>query len=569
MKRQLFLLLLSLVSLFTWADGYTDVTDLLIGNSKFPTVSSSWWDSTQGWLTDISGGNLRVLANSAGNDVDPGECTTQPNSLERWTSSAFPSGKRILYNEINVPNGKYRLRMASQAANLNASDKANADSVYVYANGTKAKVTNAKALKYYELDVAVTGGKLEIGLATGKGNACNYANIADVTLLVANGTVDCTQTIDSLKALTAAGGKDEKIDYLIGIMQDSISDYAKVEAFTKTAKAIREYSISHASTTSPADVTQWVTNAACTDRTGWSRNAADAAADFNTDNKEFDNSLYSGTCIESWYWSPVKGADLIWQKLTGLMPGTYKVTALCVGQVYNDNSHKGQCREGLYFFAGDNRVAIDSPTWKEYETSFEVKAGETVTIGITADDGNLNDWTGITRVRLYLTGVGEGEKMFLSDDYDCNALQSDTYADVSLHMQMRKGDYATLCLPFDMPMTTARECFSRILSVKDATAVGNDISVTGSDAAFIEAGESYIVRAAKDIDGVLTIPGVMVYASQPATKTVGVAKMTGSYRSSLSSEGDYLLQKDDSTRLHRPTLNTTLKAYTTRITKHE
>lgn len=567
MKRKLLLALLAFVCMGTQADDYVDVTDLLVANAKFPTVSSSWWDASQGWLTDISGGNLRVLDNAAGNDVDAGECTTQSNSLERWTSSAFPSGKRILYDVLSVPDGHYRLRLASQAANLNASDKGNADSVYVYANDVKVKVANARALKYYEVDCAVKGGRLEIGIATGSSNACNYANIADVTLLVANGSVDCSATTDSLKAMMAAGGNDDKLAYLLTVMQDSADDYAKVLAFTKAAKAVSQYRVLHASEANPADVTSWITNAACTDRTGWSRNAADAAANFNTDNAEFDNSLYSGVCIESWYWSPVTGADLIWQKLSGLMPGTYHVKALCTGQVYNDNSHKGQCREGLYFFAGSNRVAIDSPTWKEYEVSFEVKAGEEVTIGITADDGNLNDWTGITRVQLYLTGVGEGEMLFLSDDYDCNALQSDTYADVSLHLQMRKGDYATLCLPFDMPMTTAREYFSTIQSVSGATAVGNDISITGSDVSYMEAGEGYIVRAAKNIDGVVRVPGVMVYATQPATKTIGVAKMTGAYRSSLSSDADYLLRSDDPTRLHKPQLNSTLKAYTVRTRK--
>lgn len=567
MKRKLLLTLLPLFGLCSWADGSADVTDLLVGNAKFAMVSSGWYDTAQEWSTGISGGNLRVLAHTSGNDVDAGECTTQPNSLERWTASSFPSNSRILYKELSVPNGKYTLRMAAQAANLNASDKANADSVYVFANDAKAKVANAKALQYYEVEATVTGGSLAIGIATGAGNKCNYANIADVTLLVAEGSVDCAPAISSLSELTT-GSSDAKIDYLISLMSEATSDYDKVQAFTKASDAAWQYSLLHASAGSPVDVSSWIENASCTHNTGWSRNASDAAANFNTVNSEFNNSLYNGTCIESWYWSPVKGADLIYQTLSGLMPGTYKVKAYAVGQVYNDNSHKGQCLDGLSFFAGGNSVAIDSPTWKEYELEFEVGAGEDVTIGITASESNLCDWTGIANVRLSLTGIGQPQQLFLCDDYDCTALRSDTYADISLRLQMRKGDYATLCLPFDMPMTTARQLFSSITRPTGAKAVGNDIELATAEVGYMEAGESYIVRAAGNIDGVVSVNGVMAYSATPSSKTLGgVAKMAGSYRSRLSCDEDMQLLKDDASRFHTPTLNTTLKAYSARVTK--
>lgn len=565
MKRNLLFMLFAILSIGTWADEYTDVTTLLVGNAKFANVSSGWYDTTQEWSTDISGGNLRVLSHDSGNDVDAGECTSQPNSLERWTSSSFASYKRVLYKQISLPNGRYSLRMAAQAANLNASDKANADSVYVFANNAKAKVTNARALKYYDVETTVTDGSLTIGIATGAGNKCNYANIADVTLSVANGTLDCSSAIEALTSLSS--GTDEKISYLVQMMRDSESDYDKVEAYTKASDAAWEYSVKHASVTSPVDVSSWVNNASCTLNTGWSRNGADAAANYNTNNSEFNNSLYSGTCIESWYWSPVKGANLIWQKLSGLMPGTYKVKALCVGQVYNDNSNKGQCLQGLSFFAGDKSVAIDSPTWKEYELEFEVAAGEDVTIGITASSDNLCDWTGITKVELSLTGMGALPELYLSDDYDCNSLQSDGYADVTLRLQMRKGDYATLCLPFDMPMSTAKSCFSEIAKICGVSAVGNDLEISKTDVSYMEAGEVYVVKAAKNIEGTLTIDGVMVRTTIPSSLTTGAAKVGGSYRAALSTAADYLLLKDGTDRMHTPAVGTTLKAYSARVTK--
>lgn len=567
MKRQLLFLLLTLVATGLRAAGYTDVTALLVADAKFTTVTSGWYDTTLAWGTDLSGGNLRVLSHDSGNDVEAGECLSQPNSLERWTSSAFASSARILYQQISLPNGRYSLRLAAQAADLNASGKPNADSVYVFANEAKIKVDAARSLKYYEVEATVADGILTIGIATGKGNKCNYANIADVTLSVANGTVDCSAQTERLSALTASSGADEKITYLVETMRNAENDYDKVLAFTKADEAAWEYALRHATAGSPADVTAWVPNATCTASTSWSRHASDAAANFNTNNSEFNNSLYAGTCIESWYWEPVKGGNLIWQKLSGLMPGSYKVKALCVGQVYNDASHKGQCLDGLSFFAGDKSVPITSPTWKEYELEFDVAAGEDITLGITASADNLCDWTGIAKVELSLTGIGQLPVLFLSDDYDCNSLQSDGFADVALRLQMRQGDYATLCLPFDLPMTTAKTCFSQIAKLDDLTAVGNELQLEGSDIAYMEAGEVYVVKAAKNIDGTLPVTSVMVRSAAPQSLSVGVAKVRGSYRSALSSVTDFLLQKDGTGRLRIPTTGTSLKAYSARVTK--
>lgn len=566
-KKATWLFLFFAMRLTAWAGDFTDVTSLLINNAKFPTVSSGWWDSSTGWFTDLKGGNLRVLSNASGNDVEAGECTSLPNSLERWTPSAFASSKRILYQEISAPNGLYRLRLAAQAANLNDASKANADSVYIFANDAIIQVTNAKALKYYEVDGRVTNGKLTIGIATGKNNVCNYANIADVTLLVAKGSVDCTAKIDSLNAMMLANGENEEIENLVSVMADSTSDYAKINAYIKADAATKEYKILHSSADQPANVSTWVVNASCTENYGWLRNSADASANYNTVNKEFSNSLYSGMCIESWYHNPVKGSNLIWQKLTNIMPGSYKLKALCVGQVYNDNTYKGKCLQGTYIFAGNKRTAIDSPTWKEYELEFDVKPGEQPEIGITADSTNLNDWTGIAQVRLYMTGIGEAQQIFLSDDYDCNAVQADTYADVFLHMQMRQKDYSTLCLPFNMPMTTARKLFSSIQVASGANAVGNDIELTNDTAMFMEYGQCYIVCAAQNIDGVVSIPNVMVHAAKPTTQAVGVAKFTGSYRCDINGGDNYLLRKDNPIRLHKPEVNATLKAYSARVTK--
>lgn len=157
----------------------------------------------------------------------------------------------------------------------------------------------------------------------------------------------------------------------------------------------------------PYDMTFLVENADCSGSTGWLRNASDASADYSTHNVEFDSEEYSGLGVESWYSSPVKDAALIWQDVTGVLAGTYRVSAYVVGRIYNDSSRAGECAEGLYLCAGSERVAITSPVWQRLSVVCGVEEGEVLTIGIFADEDNVNDWTGIADVRLECIGAGE------------------------------------------------------------------------------------------------------------------------------------------------------------------
>jgi hypothetical protein len=110
---------------------------------------------------------------------------------------------------------------------------------------------------------------------------------------------------------------------------------AIVTAFAANAQTIDYDAWKNASQTTPYNVTSLMVNPTGTGNTGWSRNSADAAAGYNKHNSEFASSVYDNTGIESWYWNPVKSADLIWQDVKGLLPGTYRVTAFAVAQIYN------------------------------------------------------------------------------------------------------------------------------------------------------------------------------------------------------------------------------------------
>ena len=144
----------------------------------------------------------------------------------------------------------------------------------------------------------------------------------------------------------------------------------------------------NASENQPYDVTDKVENASCTGNTGWNRHRNDASARYNKHNTDFDSDTYSGTGIESWYWSPEHNGELIWQEVDGLLPGRYRVTAYAVGQVYNDASRKGQNVGSLYLFANDQRTAVTSNKWEEVEVTCEVqRAGGLHRSGRTGKSG--------------------------------------------------------------------------------------------------------------------------------------------------------------------------------------
>ncbi len=315
-----------------------------------------------------------------------------------------------------------------------------------------------------------------------------------------------------------------------------------------------------ASAAQPYDVTWKVSNASCTENSGWSRNSNDAAADYVTHNPEFDDELYSGLCVESWYWSPVVSANLIWQDVEGLLPGTYRLTAYVVGQVYNDASNKGQCLSGLYLFANDTRTAITSPTWQTLSVEVTLLAGETLSIGIQSDADNLNDWTGIAAVQLECIGAGEPEEIGLSENFDVHCVKGETYANVALVRSVPSDGYTTLCLPFDVGTAQASLYFSEMLQITGASAHGNDIVVTTAAVDSLQRGEVYLVKAKSDVPDVLEFAHVLVSTSGLSGKSVGNYQTVGTYRQQINLSGVYELQ-DDGQTFHKVADVANVKAY--------
>ncbi len=317
----------------------------------------------------------------------------------------------------------------------------------------------------------------------------------------------------------------------------------------------------------PYDMSAWVQNASCQDKSAWSRNAQDAAAGYNKHNTEFDSEVYKGIGIESWYWSPVTNADLIWQDVSDLLPGTYVVTAYAVAQVYNDAATKGTCQPGLYLKAGEGRAAITGNKWQQLSVTCTVKAGETLTIGITADSTNLNDWTSISHVTLSCIAPGQAEEIALSEDYDVACVKGSCFANVLLKRTLPDDCLTALCLPFDVDSTLTSQYFAEVLAVTAATPHGNDFVLTTSSANDIQAGGVYLVRANDGNRSCYAFDRVLVDMKASRTQDLGeCGTLQGYFRQTLTTQTAWLLQEDGQT-CHLTAAPKDLKAFGASIVK--
>lgn len=305
-----------------------------------------------------------------------------------------------------------------------------------------------------------------------------------------------------------------------------------------------------ASAEQPYDVSFLLRNPTGTQDFGWSRNASDAAAGYNKHNAEFDSPDYAGVGIESWYWSPVTNADLIWQTVDGMLPGTYVVSAYVCGQVYNDGARKGQYGGGLALMANGARAAVTSGKWQRLSVECTLRAGESLKIGVTAGADNANDWVGIAGVTVACVGAGEPEKIALSEDFDLTCVRACSYADVVLKRSVPADGYTTLCLPFDVGPEAVAAYFAEVGEVASVARHGNDYVVTTAPATAMERGKTYVVRAKDGARSTYEFSGVLVDMAAQRAHRVGGVVVRGSFRQQDGVAGVHALQADGATFSH-------------------
>ena len=105
-------------------------------------VTNAKMDLAYGWYQNPAGGNFGPLNIPA---EAKGEATTT-RMWEHWWAGGLPEGQAIYQELSNLPNGKYRLRMAAMITQGGTNPQA-----FVYANDAETKVTSA-SLAYYTVE---------------------------------------------------------------------------------------------------------------------------------------------------------------------------------------------------------------------------------------------------------------------------------------------------------------------------------------------------------------------------------------------------------------------------------
>lgn len=152
--------------------------------------------------------------------------------------------------------------------------------------------------------------------------------------------------------------------------------------------------------------TEFVVNASCTVDGGWSRDSQNASRFFVVDDPALYSDVYASKGIEFWtgHEAPAKDCDLIYQDITGLPNGTYRLTAFAMGRYQTpDENDVDQCGNGLYLFANDSEIQVTSNVWDKFSTTVDVTDNK-LRIGLRAESDNNNNWLAISQVVLEYQG---------------------------------------------------------------------------------------------------------------------------------------------------------------------
>lgn len=320
-----------------------DVT-FLITNPNFDS-------NTNGWTTNTGAQNVGIATNNP---------FPNPPMWENWKGSGF-TGK--MYQTITgLPAGKYEFTMYAFVNNLDTNNQ------YLYANDSKANITQSEPKQYVISDIAVMDGTLEIGLALTSTTA-NWVQIDQATLKYVGPFADLTPYIDAwLAALAAAretAATNEKMaNWVLTNLNTVISEndetqvdqtsQAALEAATAALIAANE--LGQKSIHSYAVIAQGFVPDNSLE--GWTCETFVAGQDVrfqvNTWSTEgnSDGSNMRTPFIENW--TPggnLLGAGKVYYRLEGLEPGeVYRVEALV--RSYNEAS--ADAPNGPNFYVNDD-----------------------------------------------------------------------------------------------------------------------------------------------------------------------------------------------------------------------
>lgn len=340
-------------SMITWAQ--TDMTDR-ISDPDFEQEGRSMWKTNS--------------FGRQGNNTFP----LKHGGYYREVWSGGTAGNAYIYQDLsNMPVGTYTLTVACQ--NIKESDKNKVcTGTWIYANDQK---TDFNQPADYSVTCIVKDGNLRIG-AEIKNCTGNYVCIDNVRLSYQLIYADVKDYLEKLvkeaDELNTNDGSAEEAELkaareALQTLMNAAQNEGMDAAVKRLLAAMEAYRLHLASPTNPMDVTSLIVNPSFeSGNDGWQFSGMGTQG--NTSFRKVGN-----TYAETWTWSGGVSDSKLWQTITDLPNGRYKLTAVAQNIQESAPSKK---QTGAYLFAGDSRTEVG--VYGRYEVEF-VSVSDEITIG--------------------------------------------------------------------------------------------------------------------------------------------------------------------------------------------
>lgn len=336
-----------------------DVSSKLQNIALQASPSGVMYDNETHWLTAAEGGNFRIFAID-GSDAGRGDAIGE-NMIERYCTGNFVANQRLIYQiHSEMPVGRYVFEAS-------AFKGAAAGAIELFANTETSPVVSVNKFGRYSVSVEVTDSVLAVGLKSALGNACQWAGMADLSMMYYSPLYLLKEKLDEVASLTYGtddGGALESAKEKANACLTEGTAQERMAAYEELVKAADAYCLANASVEHPYDMTSEVRNAdfSSYDMTGWTVS---------------DNLVpgYADGTIEFY-----KTQFDLKQEITGLPAGDYKVTLQA-------RSDKGLDNESFVLYATVG--AITSSSEVKAETRAE-GTDQTLHLQQNADDLNAN-----------------------------------------------------------------------------------------------------------------------------------------------------------------------------------
>ena len=170
----------------------------------------------------------------------------------------------------------------------------------------------------------------------------------------------------------------------------------------------------------------------------WQRGTNNQAGGYAENPDAINSEAHSGYGISYWRGTAAQNEDLIYQDISGLPAGSYRLSAYAAATEWNDN--KGdKNREGCYLFANTADTKVTTAAYGLHSVDFTLSEGQNLRVGLRAKADNGNNWCFLSDMTLTYRGTNR------------------TTAYMGVNPDVK---YGTFCAPFEVNVPSGVTAYS-------------------------------------------------------------------------------------------------------------